>query len=354
MARFTQIHMLTSYPPSNLNRDDLGRPKTAFMGGSERMRVSSQSLKRAWRTSEAFSEALDGHVGIRTRSYGREIHKRLTTGGVPEKDAVAWTRTIVAKLGKNTSEKPKKEEEPETVLDTEQLAHISQDEKRRIDELVDQLIERKSEPTKDDLEFLTDRTSAVDVALFGRMLAASPEYNIEAACQVSHAITVHQATVEDDFFTAVDDLNKARDATGSGHMGDLPFGAGVFYTYLCIDRDRLVENLGGDGDLANRAIQAIVRTATTVSPTGKQNSFASRAFADYVRIEEGDAQPRTLAVAFLKPVRGPDLLANAIEALQQRARQIDQCYGTQPTITEELNTHAGKGSLDDLCKAIGG
>jgi CRISPR system Cascade subunit CasC len=46
MDKFIQLHILTSFPPANLNRDDLGRPKTAKMGGVDRIRVSSQSLKR--------------------------------------------------------------------------------------------------------------------------------------------------------------------------------------------------------------------------------------------------------------------------------------------------------------------
>ena len=89
MSRFIQLHLLTSYPPSNLNRDDLGRPKTAMMGGEPRLRISSQSLKRAWRTSDIFKTALENHIGTRTKKMGREIFERLKAKGVKEEDAKA-------------------------------------------------------------------------------------------------------------------------------------------------------------------------------------------------------------------------------------------------------------------------
>ena len=94
MKRFNQIHLLTSYPPSNPNRDDLGRPKTARMGGVDRLRISSQSLKRAWRTSEVFKDALHGHIGTRTRRLGREPYQRFLAAGIEEKDAAAWAKAI--------------------------------------------------------------------------------------------------------------------------------------------------------------------------------------------------------------------------------------------------------------------
>lgn len=348
MTRYTQIHMLTSYPPSNLNRDDLGRPKTAVFGGCQRLRISSQSLKRAWRTSESFREALDGHVGIRTRSYGQTIMQKLREGGISDEDATAWTREVVAVLGKNTSDKS------DRPVDTEQLAHISQDEKKKIDTLVAKLVQRKKGPTKEELDLLSHETSAVDIALFGRMLASAPKYNIQAAAQVAHALTVHEAVVEDDFFTAVDDLNKDREETGSGHMGDIEFGSGIFYSYICVDRELLVKNLNDDTGLADRAIQALIRTAAMISPSGKQNSFASRSFADYMMVEHGDHQPRTLATAFLAPVRGRTLLESAITQMEQAAERIDRCYGTKPLVRIEMNVPKGKGSLEEICSTVVG
>jgi CRISPR system Cascade subunit CasC len=315
MECFVQLHLLTAYPPSNLNRDDLSRPKTALVGGAERLRISSQSLKRAWRTSELFGDRLAGHIGTRTKRLGDDVLKQLTEGGVAEKKARDWARRIANVFGKL---KKSKDDGSTEAMHIEQLAHFSPEELAAIDQLVKRLIESGKEPTDEDLDLLRKHHTAADIALFGRMLADDSGFNTEAACQVAHAITVHKVTVEDDFYTAVDDLNRGEEDMGAGHIGDTEFGAGLFYLYLCLDRQLLLDNLGGDAQLASRTIAALVESAATVAPTGKQNSFASRARASYVLCEKSDAQPRNLSVAFLKPVEaGRDgLLANAIEALE--------------------------------------
>ncbi|HJU40266.1 MAG TPA: type I-E CRISPR-associated protein Cas7/Cse4/CasC, partial [Tahibacter sp.] len=146
------------------------------------------------------------------------------------------------------------------------------------------------------------------------------------AVQVANAITVNAVEVEDDYFSAVDDLN-THEETGSGHLGEIGFGAGVFYAYLCIDRDLLIENLGGDAALAQRAIAALVECAATVAPRGKQASFASRAYALYGLAEKGDRQPRSLSMAFLKPIDSADLGRDAIAALEAAYAGIDAVYG---------------------------
>ena len=115
MTRFIQIHFLTSYPPSNLNRDDLGSPKTAFMGGAKRLRISSQSLKRAWRTSTLFEDALAGHMGTRTKLMGIEIYNKFIAKGVTEKQAREWAQAIAEQFGKlkKMDKKDKKKDESE-------------------------------------------------------------------------------------------------------------------------------------------------------------------------------------------------------------------------------------------------
>ncbi len=180
------------------------------------------------------------------------------------------------------------------------------------------------------------------------MLASSPAYNTEAASQVAHAISVHKATVEDDFFTAVDDLNNGEDDMGAGHMGETEFAAGLFYLYLCIDRELLTENLSGDTELANKTIGALIQSAATIAPSGKQNSFASRARASYILCESGDQQPRSLSVAFLKPVGGADLLSHSINALEQTREKMDAVYGDGAERTTSLNALSGEGSLQGI------
>jgi len=342
MSRFIQLHLLTSYPPANLNRDDLGRPKTAMMGGVPRLRVSSQSLKRAWRKSEVFENALKGHVGTRTKSMGQVVFKKLVEKGVVEKKATDWSKAIAGIFGKLKKDS----------LDIEQLAHFSPEEETAIDELITTLAERGSEPEADELKLLRKQHSAADIALFGRMLASSPAFNTEAACQVAHAISVHKVAVEDDFFTAVDDLNRGEEDLGAGHMGETEFAAGLFYQYVCIDRSLLHENLGSDGALTNKTLAALIEAAATVSPTGKQNSFASRARASYMLCEKGDQQPRSLSAAFLKPIAGTDMLSSAISCLEDAVEKMDNAYGPCAEQRIKLNVQQGEGSLAGILDAV--
>ncbi|HEK3151995.1 TPA: type I-E CRISPR-associated protein Cas7/Cse4/CasC, partial [Proteus mirabilis] len=247
MSQFIQLHILTSYAPSNLNRDDLGRPKTAIMGGFERLRISSQSLKRHWRTSELFNIALSGNIGIRTKKFGLQLYDALIEGGVSEKNAKKWVGLIIEQYGKIKKDS----------IETEQLVHISHLEKSLAFDLINLLIKEQREPTKQELESLKTINTSVDIALFGRMLASAPKYNIEAACQVAHAISVHSTVIEDDYFTAVDDLNNGETDTGSAHIGEAGFAAALFYSYICINKTQLIESLDGNEELANKAIQAL-------------------------------------------------------------------------------------------------
>jgi CRISPR system Cascade subunit CasC len=342
MSTFIQLHMLTSYPPANLNRDDLGRPKTATMGGAERLRVSSQSLKRHWRTSNVFEETLTGHVGTRTKRLGQEIHDRLVEGGIKDKDAKEWAGKIAGVFGKLQKDG----------LHIEQLAHVSPEEWEAVNQLADTLIAEQRGPTDNELKLLRHAPAAADIALFGRMLADSPSYNVEAACQVAHAITVHRVVVEDDYFSAVDDLNTGEEDLGAGHIGENGFAAGLFYSYLCIDRDQLVANLDGDEALADRALQALTEAAVTVSPAGKQNSFGSRAYASYVLAEKGGQQPRSLSVAFLKPIQNQDQGDAAVEALEKQRDNFDKVYGDCADARCRLDVLKGEGSLDELKRFV--
>jgi CRISPR system Cascade subunit CasC len=345
MGQFIQLHLLTSYPPANLNRDDLGRPKTAVMGGTQRLRISSQSLKRAWRTSEVFESSLKGSLGTRTKRKGMEVFEALKMRGIAESDAGKWAREIAEVFGEREAE-PK--DDPLKGLQIKQLFHFSPEELASIDGLVDKLVKTKRGPSEDDLVLLREKHKAVDVSMFGRMLAEAPKFNTDAAVQVAHAITVHEVAVEDDYFTAVDDLNKGEEDAGAGHIGETEFAAGLFYLYVCVNRDLLVENLQGDTALANKALHALVEAAAKVAPTGKQNSFASRARASYVLAEKGTEQPRSLSAAFLKPVIGKDMLSAAIAALTETRENMDKVYGPCAEKPVELNAVVGTGKLDDI------
>jgi CRISPR system Cascade subunit CasC len=373
MDRFLQLHLLTAYPPANLNRDDLGRPKTAVFGGRTRLRISSQSLKRAWRTSEVFQESLAGHVGIRTKRKGKEIFEKLVAGGVNDRDAASWARLIAGRFGQlETPESQFKkvlgklgEIDVDELVQIKQLAHFGPSELHAIDELVENMVSRREGPTDEELNILHKSSGGVDIGLFGRMLTKSDpkpgkkegeaivEFSVEAAAQVAHAISVNAVQVEDDFFTAVDDLNPGDEDMGAGHMGEAEFGAGVFYLYICIDRALLVENLGGDQGLAGRVIRALVEAAATVAPRGKQATFASRARASFILAEKGNQQPRSLAVAFLDPVRTNPMLEEAVERIENTAEKMDRVYGPCASDRVRINVITGEGSINTLIKFAG-
>lgn len=388
MSRFVQLHVLTHYPPSNLNRDDTGRPKTALVGDALRLRISSQSQKRAWRTSDVFETAMAGHIGTRTKELGPELYKAMTAAGTPDKDARAWARAIAEKFGKlkaekkadkaDKAEKADKADKAEkagkgekaadkaevsyTDLQIEQLAHISPQEWEAAMALALACAERKSAPQAEELSLLTQPRTAVDIAMFGRMLADAPQFNVEAAIQVSHAFTVHKAQVEDDFFSAVDDINPR----GAGHIDERGYGAGLYYLYVCIDRELLKANLGGDEALAAKGLAALVEAITKVSPTGMQNSFASRAYAGYVLAEKGSQQPRSLSQAFVDPVRpapsgdedgsggGTGMVGAARRALKKRQEGFDRVYGACADARYELDVEAPQGTLSELIAFVQG
>lgn len=380
MTKFVQIHTLVSYPPSNLNRDDLGRPKTAVMGGTQRLRVSSQSLKRAWRTSDIFMQSFSDNFGIRTKEMGPYLFKALTSGvklidlindiddakevnpKVPEDIAKEWVEYIAGSFGKV---------EDETSLKTEQIVHFYPEEICSIDEIIMRIAtndasleevlaslrkEKKKDAKKRNynniLKMLLKNQKAVDIAMFGRMLASNPKFNAEAAVQVSHAITVNEVAVEDDYFTAVDDLNRGENNMGSAHLGETEFASGLFYTYVCVDRELLESNLGGDKELANKALCALVESMAKVSPTGKQNSFASRAYASYMMIEKGNQQPRSLSVSYLEPVKERSMLKNAIESLQKTNEKMEHVYGDCCEERLDMNAYTGEGSLEEMLKFV--
>lgn len=392
MSRFIQLHLLTAYPPANLNRDDQGSPKTAKMGGYDRLRISSQCLKRTWRTSEIFEKIVsDGvsinlfeteifaNTGTRSKSFSTEwVKPYLLNTNIEEAVAEKWSKDLCRAFGAM--------EDGENKLS--QLTQISDIEAKGFESVVNEiigllidnkqtefttelidLIEKRDQKKKsDDIKkanvgiskylankVLVEGKSSVDIAMFGRMLASSPTFNIEAACQVAHAISVHSVVIEDDYFTAVDDLNNGLEDMGAAHIGETRFAAGLFYSYVCINRELLIKNLDGNVELANKAIRALTEAAVKVAPEGKQNSFASRAYASYVLAEKGDQQPRSLSVAYLKPINreNEDFIADSINLLTQQKDSFDQVYGACADTRYELNVPQRQGTLAGLLEFVG-
>jgi CRISPR system Cascade subunit CasC len=343
MTTFIQLHLLTFAPPANLNRDDTGRPKTALVGGDLRLRLSSQSLKRAWRTSDVFATRLKDRLGKRTKRFGEDIVQSLIFNQqLAPDEALAIARRVIVAFGKPEDEKDKHLEH------TKQLAFLSPQEKQAAIDLAARIAAgEKIDDKKIAAAILHRADTAADIAMFGRMFADNPDFNREAAVQVAHAITTHRVEVEDDFYTAVDDLN-TREDTGAGFVGEAGFGSGLFYLYICIDTDLLVSNLAGDSSLAADAVGALVEAAATVAPAGKRASFASHLRASYLLCEKGSDQPRSLAAAFARAVPARDALAGSVQRLRELRQGFATAYGAGDVEAIEMNVAEPAASLADV------
>jgi CRISPR system Cascade subunit CasC len=324
------------------------------------LRVSSQSIKRAVRTSEVFHKALEGHLGERTQRFGEEIEAYLVKEkGAKLDKAREIARTIaqvfgkVAEAGETKGTAGKAKDNPDVASGkgptarTAQLAFIGPEERQAAVALAENMLAGKTSEVKAD-QVLRRVDTAVDIAMFGRMLADNADFNREASVQVAHAVTTHKVAIEDDFYTAVDDLKAPSEDAGAGFMGELGFGSGIFYLYVCIDKALLVKNLGGDVALAAQGLAALTESLATVSPTGKQASFASRSRASFILAEKGDQQPRTLASAFVRPVNGEDILAGSIKKLRETREAMDKVYGPCSDDFRHMDVTASEGNLGEI------
>jgi CRISPR system Cascade subunit CasC len=322
---FIELHMIQNFAPSNLNRDDTNNPKDCEFGGHRRARISSQSLKRAIRREPVFAATTQAEVGERSKWMTRPVKKQLIAAGKSEEDAAAVAAAFVSDYA---AQSDKKNPEKSNVL-----IYFSQEEVQKIvdglladwDTAVTDAQSSKSLPNliKTISKETEKRTSAPDIALFGRMLAEKPALNIDAACQVAHAISTHRISMEMDFYTAVDDLKTpeedAEEGAGAAMMGFTNFNSACFYRYTRIDWKQLVANLGNDTALAQRTVEGFLRAAIDAIPTGKQNSFAAQNPTSLaVAVVREDGKSWNLANAFENPVRpkrDTGLIEPSIQAL---------------------------------------
>lgn len=354
MTCFVQLHFLTVYPPSNPNRDDMGRPKSAIYGGVHRLRLSSQSLKRAARLSPAMKQALKGNMGERTQRLGDQIVIHLCDQGAGDAQARDIAKKVTQVFGKIDLAAEKKNP---AHIRTRQLAFISPEERLAAIQMAEKELagEAVSDNAKDlGKIILRPADGAVDLAMFGRMLADAPEFNREAAVQVSHAITTHKAEAEDDYYTAADDLKNPSEDAGAGFVGEAGFGSGVYYLYVCVDTSQLIENLADDRELARKSLEAVTEAFATASPSGKRNSYSHHTRASFIRAEAGDQQPRSLAAAFLKPVEASDLLRESIHRLRKTVEEMDVAYGPNSQSSVEMDVPSKNGTLADVKAFVAG
>ncbi|WP_018466928.1 type I-E CRISPR-associated protein Cas7/Cse4/CasC [Calidithermus timidus] len=347
MKHLLEIHILQNFAPSNLNRDDTGSPKDAFFGGVRRGRISSQCLKRAVR--EYVRDNPNGlpqeATAIRTKRLAQELVSQLTAKGRPEDEARQKVKAALGGIGLKVGDEDK----------TQYLVFLGRQEVAQIADLIHQhwdgLVASEEEEEKgkkkakdakkaakeaipNEIKKALGRVlnggKALDVALFGRMLADLPEKNQDAACQVAHALSTHAIEREFDFYTAVDDL-KPDDNAGADMIGTVEFNSACYYRYAALDLKKLHENLQGDSELMLKGLEAFLRAIVKAKPNGKQNAFAAHNDPEYVAITvRQEADPRNLANAFEKPVRpsrDQSLTEASAERLEAKWQKLAEAYG---------------------------
>lgn len=380
---FLQLHTLTSYPGTLLNRDDIGRAKRLPFGGATRTRVSSQCLKYHWRNFEGEHALykMDVPESLRSReTFYRRIVNPLVDGGHPEplvaSAALALQERLLSDDRVNLS--PLKsllteENDPRKVLETNQVTIFGVPEMRYLRDLVSDMVEEVTEEfpvflngETPDSDTISDAAralrdfsrsdlkknlkglklaSGLDAAMFGRMATSDVLARGDAAVHVAHAFTTHEQETESDYFSAVDELRRddpqESGEMGAGHINSQELTSGLFYGYVTVDVPLLVSNLSGaerenwtDGntDLAAEVVRRFVHLVATVSPGAKLGSTAPHSYANCLFVESGTAQPRTLANAFQDPVpknTQDGVLAESYDALAEYVEDMDGMYGAQ-------------------------
>ncbi len=345
------IHIIQNHSPSNLNRDDLGAPKTCYFGGVLRNRISSQCLKRSIRQSEQFSRLLGS---IRTRRLAEIISGKVNGN----KDAKKRASEVLKKCGFDAKDDGT----------TDMAIYVSQS---AIDKMANLLKTHNGDADALAQEFaklIATEVAVPDMALTGRMLEtkelAKYDTTVEAALQAAHAISTHSATPEVDYFVAADDL--PGDDAGAAYLDEAMFASACFYKYFSIDWDQLVSNLKGNKELAAHTVGAFLRGAALANPTGKQNSFAAHNPPDGIVVEIKDT-PISYANAFAAPVplTGPrDMVTQSIAQLGQYIHDMDTGFGGpkkrfwfSPNLRYKLQLDGAQGasgeSVESLDKLVG-
>ena len=347
MKTIVEIHVLQNFAPSNLNRDDTGAPKDALFGGTRRARISSQCSKRAVRQffGEQVAQGILSADDLALRS--KRVLEALV-GQLVEKyghDAIgADHKARLALAAMEIAVKDEGKTEYLLFLGQREIAGIAEIVHEKWDALVahetpasegkkpgkakKQAAQGIDPAIRKALDKVFDGGKALDVALFGRMLADMPENNQNAACQVAHAISTHAVEREFDFYTAVDDL-KPEDTAGADMMGTVEFNSACFYRYAVVDWDKLDQNLQNDTELAAKGLRAFLEGFVVAEPTGKQNTFAAHNPPEFVLATvRRKTAPRNLANAFETSVRAREnLTRSSANALLGKSKLLQEAYG---------------------------
>ena len=311
-----EIHAIQNHSPANLNRDDLGAPKTCYFGGVMRSRISSQCIKRSIRLSPEFKQLLGG---VRTRQLAKLITEKVDNTAATKKRSVK----ILGMCGIKVKDDDKSDMLVYTTGDAiNEMAGLLRDDNGKTDE---QLAEEFG-------KLIAERVAVPDMALSGRMLETGvlQDTTVEAALQAAHAISTHEARLEVDYYVAADDI-PGEDA-GAGYLDEAMYSSACFYKYFSIHWETLVNNLegfqGAYEHLAAHTVGAFIRGSALFNPTGKQNSYAAHNPPDCMLIEIKDT-PISYANAFASPVAlgGRDMISQSITQLGQYIHDLDVGFG---------------------------
>ena len=336
-----EYHILQSFPVTCLNRDDVGAPKTAIVGGVERGRISSQCWKRQVRLA---LRDLDIHIAVRTKKIA-ELIEAHCTGDVSE-EKQKFIKKIAEILTKDTllfisdsevkalADYVDKEFKPE-----------AKEQPKNLDKIISKEIKKAGKKGFADLDGL-------DIALFGRMVANAVDLNVEAASSFSHAITTHRISSSVDFFTAVDDFVSGNDEAGAGHLGSSEFTSGTYYRYISLDLGMLADTLGDDADIA-KAVDAFTKALYVAVPTARQTTFAGYCPWNYAHVYVRKGQ--CLQLSFDKPVisRGEGYAKPSIEAMEAALDRNEKLMGSLfQKIGEFTYGDSDEYGIDDLCSDL--
>ena len=337
---YVDFHILQTVPPSCINRDDTGSPKTAVYGGVLRARVSSHAMRAA------FAENAQLDVGKRTKKVA-DLVKEQILPLAPDADKLA--KKALENAGIKFDEKSKKDD---TV--TKALFFMSTAQAKALAELA---VEGSAD--KKQYRDALKAAPSMDMALFGRMVADEPSLNYDAAAQVAHSISTHAVQNEYDYFTAVDDC-QAEDNAGAGHLGTVEYNSSTLYRYATVNVMELAGQLGAEQ--AAETVRAFGEAFLFSMPTGKQNTFANRTLPDAVYVTLREDQPVNLCGAFERavPRSVQGYAAPSKAALAQYAQQMYSSFAEAPAqsftvgsgLEELAPAQTAKAMLDALEKAV--
>lgn len=343
---YVDFHVIQNVPPSCINRDDTGSPKTAIYGGTMRARVSSQAWKRAMRMRFKDDNLFPADPpGVRTRHHIDLVAARIQEEH-PEIEAeeakdMAATVLKLAKSGSGSQKKDSKkvsddgdetEDKNAKGNGKEVMFLLSNKQISNIAELAAQYHNdremKKDKKMKERVVNALKNDPSIDILLFGRMAADNTDLKYDAAAQVAHSISTHAVSNEYDYFTAVDEFEM--DNAGAGHLGTVEFNSSTLYRYATVNVRELAENLKLDE--LKLAIKGFAEAFVRSMPTGRQNTFANGTLPDMIYVTLREDQPINLVGAFERPIYAgtEGYLRKSETRLVDHAKDIYQKYAAEP------------------------